>query len=153
MKKLFLICLVIALSGFVGRASAQEDEYRVTLEKMMRTSGGLDAGNTIIKQVSSYLKQSVPGVPEVFWEKFVAKWDTKIGSRLVDIYLPIYRKYLSIEDLNQINAFYETPVGKKLAESTPAISSDGMEVGQQLGQEIVGELMQELSDEGYLPQK
>ena len=54
----------------------------------------------------------------------------------------------SLDDLKKIVAFYESPVGKKLGASTPAMMAEGMQIGQKLGMEIATELQQELQAQG-----
>lgn len=152
MKNLFLICLGAVLLG-TATVHAQDAQYRATLEKMMQVSGSLEAGSKVVAQIATYFKQNMPEVPEAYWDKFVAKWNMQAETLLVDIYVPIYQKYLTLEDLDAILAFYESPVGKKLAGSTPAITSEGMQAGQLLGQQLVQEVMQELSNEGYAPKE
>ena len=61
---------------------------------------------------------------------------------------PVYQKYLTLDDLKKIVAFYETPVGKKLGVSTPAMMTEGMQIGQQLGMEIANELQKDLDAQG-----
>lgn len=63
---------------------------------------------------------------------------------MTELYIPIYQKYLTIDDLKQIIAFYESPVGKKLASVTPAMTAEGMQLGQQLGMEIATQIQKEL---------
>lgn len=55
------------------------------------------------------------------------------SDNLVKVYVPIYQKHLTLDDLKKIVAFYESPVGKKLGAVTPAITMEGMTAGQQLG--------------------
>ena len=62
----------------------------------------------------------------------------------VDIYVPIYQKYFTLDELREIVAFYDSPVGRKLAAATPAMTREGMEKGQQLGMEIANEMMAEV---------
>ena len=94
------------------------------------------------------LKQQSPSVSASFWDSFQKKWESKFGSKLAELYAPIYQKYLTLDDLKKIVAFYESPVGKKLGTSTPAMMTEGMQIGQQLGMEIATELQQELQAQG-----
>ena len=69
--------------------------------------------------------------------------------RMVDIYVPIYSKYLTLADLRELNALYATPVMRKAVGATPAIMQEGMSAGAALGQEIMTELQRELQAGGY----
>ena len=63
---------------------------------------------------------------------------------MAELYTPIYQKYLTLNDLKEIIAFYESPVGKKMSASASAMMTEGMQMGQQLGMEIATECQQEL---------
>lgn len=147
-KGLFLI-VVSMIMLFVTATSvyAQSDnnkEYRATLEKMMNLSGALEVSKTMVPQMVSMMKQSAPGTADAFWDDFAAKWKTKFADRMVELYVPIYQKYLTIDDLKELIAFYETPIGKKLAEATPKMTIEGMQLGQKIGMEMATELQNEL---------
>lgn len=49
-----------------------------------------------------------------------------IETLVNEIYVPIYSKYFTIEEVQAIIDFYESPAGKKMLESTPAIMSESM---------------------------
>ncbi|MDD3036541.1 DUF2059 domain-containing protein [Bacteroides sp.] len=147
-KGLFLAVLgMIMLFATATSVYAQSDdnkEYRDTLEKMMSLSGSLEITKTMVPQMISMMKQSSPGTADAFWDDFAAKWKTKFADRMVELYVPIYQKYLTIDDLKDLIAFYETPIGKKLAEATPKMTMEGMQLGQKIGMEMATELQNEL---------
>lgn len=149
-KMLFGAALVLALFGFAAPAAAQDGEYRQQLTKMLDKSGALASADVIMDQLIPAMKQlTAKEVPADFWDSFRAKWNRKTKDKLVEIYVPIYKKHLTLTDLKQIVAFYESPVGKKLAAATPSMTSEGMQAGQQLGMEIAQEMMQEMQQLGY----
>jgi len=51
--------------------------------------------------------------------------------------IPIYRKYLSEEEIRELIAFYKTPVGSKYAKLAGTIQREGMEVNAKQGQMTV----------------
>lgn len=145
---LLVVCTTLLCVGATS-VSAQEDVYKEALGKMLKLSGALSASETMMPQLISIMKQSVPNVPESYWDSFSKKWEQKAGSKLVELYVPIYKKYLSLEDLKKIVEFYESPVGKKLATATPAMTAEGMQLGQKFGMEIVEEMKKDLEGQGY----
>lgn len=151
MKKLFLgVAFVVASVVIAAPVSAQENAYRQELMRYMEKSGALAVTDQIMDQLIPSIQQiTSQDVPAEFWKGFRAKWNEKARTALVDIYEPIYRKYLTLSDLQQIVAFYDSPVGRKLAAATPAITRDGMQAGQQLGMEIAQEMIQEMQVLGY----
>lgn len=151
MQKMFFgAALVLALFVFAVPAAAQDGEYRQQLTKMLDKSGALASADVIMDQLIPAMKQlTAKEIPADFWDSFRAKWNRKTKDKLVEIYVPIYKKHLTLADLKQIVAFYESPVGKKLAAATPSMTSEGMQAGQQLGMEIAREMMQEMQQLGY----
>lgn len=150
MKK--ILCLVVcAVFAAALPARAQSDEYRDAVAEMMELTGALRNADVVMTQMVGYMKSSAPSVPEAVWEKIIAKFNEKIRDRMVDIYVPVYSKYLTLGDLRELNALYATPVMRKAVEATPAIMQEGMSAGAALGQEIMADIEKELDGEGYGP--
>lgn len=150
-KGLVLIVMCVAMlfaAAPSALAQTSNDEYKVTLGKMLELSGSVASVKAMIPQMIAMFKQQSPSLDASFWDGFQKKWEAKFGSRLTELYTPIYKKYLTLDDLKKVVAFYESPAGKKLAASTPAMMSEGMQVGQKLGMEIANELQQELQAQG-----
>lgn len=147
-KGLFLVAvsmlMMLATTSSVYAQSDNDKEYQETLQKMMTISGALENTRTIVPQMVSMMKQSAPQVATDYWDSFTTKWETKFADRMVELYVPIYQKYLTIDDLKGLIAFYETPVGKKLAEATPKMTAEGLQLGQRIGLEMVNEIQNEL---------
>lgn len=47
--------------------------------------------------------------------------------------VPVYSRYLQIEDLKGLIKFYDSPLGKKYSKYTPFLTQQSMEVGQKWG--------------------
>ena len=116
---------------------------------MMELTGALRNADVVMTQMVGYLKTSAPSVSEAVWEKIISKFNEKMRARMVDIYVPIYSKYLTLADLRELNALYAKPVIRKAVGATPAIMQEGMSAGAALGQEIMTELQRELQAGGY----
>lgn len=144
-----LMCVAVLFAAAPAvSAQNQDNEYKETLGKMLNLSGALASVETMVPQMVNMMKQSAPSAQESFWTGFTEKWQKKAGDKLVELYTPIYQKYLTLADLKKIIEFYESPVGKKLGTATPAMTSEGMKLGQQLGMEIATELQTELNARG-----
>ena len=100
MKK--ILCLVVcAVFAAALPARAQSDEYRDAVAEMMELTGALRNADVVMTQMVGYLKTSAPSVSEAVWEKIISKFNEKMRARMVDIYVPIYSKYLTLADLHQ----------------------------------------------------
>ncbi|MCD8183479.1 MAG: DUF2059 domain-containing protein [Bacteroides sp.] len=154
MKKGLVLMVMCAAMLFAAAPSASaqvqtsNNEYKAMLGEMLEASGPVASVKAMIPQMIAMFKQQSPSVDTSFWDGFQKKWETKFGSRLTELYAPIYQKYLTLDDLKKIVAFYKSPAGKKLAAASPTMMSEGMQVGQKLGMEIANELQQELQARG-----
>ena len=152
MKKGLVLMLMCVAMLFAAAPSAfaqdPDKEYKETLSKMLTLSGALPAAEAMIPQIIGMMKQTAPSTPDSFWNEFITTWKSKFINKLVDGYAPIYKKYLTLSDLKQIVAFYESPVGKKLGAATPKMTTEGMQMGQQLGMEIATDLQKALDARG-----
>lgn len=125
MKK--IICLFFLV--FIGlQSKAQEnksfEEKAIQLIKM--TSG---------QQFDIMLDPLVKMVPENKQEAFKKEMMASlegIYSRMAGVYMENF----SEAEIDQILAFYHTPIGEKMVAITPELTRKGMEIGQQWGQEL-----------------
>jgi uncharacterized protein len=70
---------------------------------------------------------------DAFFVKFHSKMDLQ---SLLDQVVVSYDRHFTHEEIKQLIQFYDTPVGKKLTEVTPQITSEMMAQGQKLGQDL-----------------
>jgi hypothetical protein len=61
------------------------------------------------------------------------------------------RTGFSSAELQQLLAFYDTPVGRHLAEQSAAIDTDSMKAAQLWGVGVAGDVMKELAAKGVVP--
>lgn len=150
MKSIFiLIVLSLSLSTYAF-AQSENQEYESTLKKMMEVTGSEASFNTVVNQMITMFKnQQGNDVPEKFWDELAKEMNSSALDELTSKLVPVYQEHLSIEDLQGIIAFYNTPLGKKYAEKTPAITASSMEIGQTWGAELGMKIAKRLKDEGY----
>ena len=59
-------------------------------------------------------------------EKF-EKLQKEMIDDLIELMVPIYKKYFSEEELKQAIELYKTPIGLKIAEKNPVIAKESMQ--------------------------
>jgi hypothetical protein len=62
------------------------------------------------------------------------------ANGLTDRMLTIYHKHFSQSEIQQLIAFYSTPIGKRLLEETPQIGKESLVAGQQWSRALGPEL-------------
>ncbi|MDT0644280.1 DUF2059 domain-containing protein [Zunongwangia sp. F363] len=68
---------------------------------------------------------------EAFKKELLASMDD-LYTQIAQVYVENFTE----EEIDEILAFYDTPVGKKMVETTPELTKKGMEIGQQWGMKL-----------------
>ncbi|MCF0051940.1 DUF2059 domain-containing protein [Dyadobacter sp. LJ53] len=143
-------CTMMFILTFVAFSNAQGNpEYKAKLKKMFEVSGSEKSYKVAIEQMFTMFKQQKTTVPDSIWQQFQGEFLKTSLDDLVNMLEPVYSKSLSQDDLQQLIAFYQTPIGVKYAAKTPAIMQESMQVGQQWGMKIANEFQEKLKTKGY----
>jgi hypothetical protein len=135
MKKIIVI-LALIVTFFTSHS--QNESYKDVLLEYMEVQGSLDSFNSSIDQMSQMMGGQIEAnkLKPIMDEMFLS---------LVDALVPVYKNHLSIQDLKDGIEMYKTPIGKKIAQKTPLITQEAMNVSMQWGMEFsskIQELMQ-----------
>ena len=147
MKTLLPIALFAIISAVSLVTPAQAEippEKRAEIEKMLKVTGMEKMMDQMKVQMISGLKAQLSSAPNSFWDKFQQKMDVK---ELIEMIMPIYDKYYSVEDIKAINTFYGTEAGKKMLSSLPQIMQESMKIGQEWGMKISEQAFAEIEKE------
>ncbi|WP_301220922.1 DUF2059 domain-containing protein [Bacteroides caecimuris] len=142
---------IIALFTLTLSASAQNtnatDEYKETLKKIMNFSGTSTTTDDFLQRLSSIMKLNAPKKNEAYWNEFSKNWKEKVENKVFEMYMPVYEKHLTLEELKAVAAFYESPVGKKYKEASLMVMRETTPLlVQQLHTEMSKEVMPEKSE-------
>lgn len=69
-----------------------------------------------------------------------------VQQALVNLLVPVYARYLTKEDVEQLIMFYRSPIGRKLASVTPAISIESAKVGQAWAVSLIPGIRQKVAE-------
>lgn len=142
MKKSLLI-LGITILSFSANAQSKNEKIKQLLE--LTGSGKL--GIQMMDQMISSFKNSYSAVNQEFWEDF--KKEINPGD-IENMILPIYDKYYTETDIDQLIAFYNSPIGKKLIATMPQVMQESVSAGQNWGRKIGEKVLARLKEKGYL---
>lgn len=148
MTKTVLTLALVSLLSFNAFAQA-DGEYGKTLKKMFEVSGTEVSFQTAIKQMFSMYRQQSPSIDADIWADLEKEFSKTSLNDLTEMLVPVYSKYLSVDDLQELIQFYETPIGKKFAKSNPLILQESMQVGQEWGLKIGQDFQRKLEEKGY----
>jgi uncharacterized protein len=101
----------------------------------------------MMDQMMVLYEKRFPSVPTEFWTEFRKQMN---DDEMIALVVPIYAKYLSIDDVRAATAFYESPAGKRVVAALPQIMKESMQVGAAWGEAAGRRIMDQLKQKGYV---
>jgi hypothetical protein len=135
----FAVCVGFLIARQDASDAAKKKE--VTVRAVITACKADKLGEQMLDQMGALLKDAVGGA---FWKKFRGKVRTQ---ELVDMIVPIYARHFTQEELEQLLAFYQSPIGKRMVEEQPLLVKESMEVGAEWGRKLAEEAMKESEEE------
>ena len=116
MKRISVL-LVLVVTLFAPRQTVlgqapMDPELEADIRKLIEASGSGNLALQMINQIMGPMRQAMPEVPSDFWTQFMEKVNP---DELMDMVVPIYAKYFTHEEIRQLMAFYQSPLGEKVA--------------------------------------
>lgn len=127
MKKLILTFAFLVIAQF-GFSQTVDEAFKKDVMKVIERSG---SGG----QLAAAKKQILTMIPEDKQAAFLVEFDAlmpKVYEASAKVYMEEYTK----EDIKAMLAFYESPVGKKMAEKSEVIASKSQEAMMSLQGDI-----------------
>ena len=97
------------------------------------------------KMMSDKLSTLTPEQQKKFQEAMQGSMDDVMDAMrfedLISDMIPVYQKYLTKEDLEGVIAFYSSPVGQRLLDKTPAMTTEAMKISMERMEKMMPEIM------------
>ena len=135
MKKIIstlALILIVSTTAFCQT----DKEYSETLKKYFEVSGNKATADVALEQMIDIFKPQYPNIKENEWKKIYQDVVQESMNQFIEMNIPIYQKFLSKSDLEDIIKFYKTPTGQKFAQSNALITKDLMTISQQWGMDL-----------------
>jgi hypothetical protein len=124
----------------------EQDAKRLEIRKLIELTGAANVSADALRQIIAPLRAGFPQVPDEFWDSFVKEVRS---DELIDLVVPIYDKYYSLEEIRDLTRFYQSPVGQKTIKVLPKLSAEAIDAGQEWGRIVADRAMRKLKDKGY----
>jgi uncharacterized protein len=145
MNKIISILALIFILTSVSYGQIDK-EYAKTLKKLFEVSGTEETYKAAIKQMVAMFRDQYVEIDSDTWDDLEKEFLKTSLDDLTDMLVPVYSKYMTQEDLEEIIKFYQSPVGQKYAANTPFIMQESMQVGQEWGREIGQKLEKKMKE-------
>lgn len=151
MRKLqYLFALVLCIAAFVP-AYAQtrtpaDSAKHADIVRLMQVSGSGELGVQVMDNMLPSFMEVFPQVPDQVWQEL--RQEISVGT-LVDLIVPVYEQHFTHDEIKELIAFYESPIGRKLVQRLPLILQESMEIGGRWGEELAERILDKLAEKGY----
>jgi hypothetical protein len=135
-------------------AATIEPTKEAAIHRLFEVMGTKDAMRQLIAGMSETvrptLESSLPAgeyraqLIDLFFQRLQAKLRV---DDLLELAVPIYDKYFSLEDIEGLTKFYRTPLGKKAISVLPQVLLEAQSAGRKLGEQMGRESMMEVLEE------
>ncbi|MBN1986334.1 MAG: DUF2059 domain-containing protein [Prolixibacteraceae bacterium] len=130
-------------------ATAQTSDFEKDIEKLLSVNGSSAAYDLAFDQMVAQFKMMKTEAPDEVWKQVRTEVFDKEIAALTKQLIPIYKKHFTHEDIKGMIAFYESPLGKKLTDTTGKITTETMQMAQTWGIQLGGKINTFLQEKGY----
>lgn len=131
------------------RDTAQSAEKHALIRRMLEVSRTRENMLASMEAMIPVQRASNPGIPSVFWDRFVELLRER-SNVLMDSIIPVYDRQFSPDEIRELIRFYETPTGQRFVRSVPTVNRESMAIGQRWGAAIGSEVGEELMSKGLV---
>ena len=142
-------------AGAEGQAAVEEQtaparEKRADIERLMQVTKAAEMG----AQMGDLMAQQIVRLSGADTPEAVARCQEIAATVVRDILadqdlmkelVPIYEKHFSHQEIRQMIAFYETPLGRKSIEVMPQVMADSAQVGQRWATRVLPEVREKVT--------
>jgi hypothetical protein len=129
---------------------AKEAAIRHLMEITQTSKLGDNITNAITQQVRAVMSRNIQQPEELqkFMDDFAKRFaETAPPSAVTDAEIPIYSHYFSMEDIQGLIKFYESPLGQRVVKTLPEVVQNTQQTGVQMDQKAALEVLRSMSTE------
>ncbi|KDN54024.1 DUF2059 domain-containing protein [Flavobacterium seoulense] len=146
MKKSLLILSFCVLSF---SANAQNTSKSEKINQLLELTGSGKIGIQVMNQMMEHLKSSSSDSKAKI--EFLEEFKKEVKAEdIQNMIIPIYDKYYTESDIDQLITFYNSPIGKKMIATMPQVMTESIIAGQAWGKQIVEKYQAKLKEKGNL---
>lgn len=139
--------IIVAFVFLIGVTGFAQTSKEAKIKELIEVTGVSKIAVQGAQQFVNTYKENYKDIPDEFWNGFLKEVSTEEFSKL---YIPIYSKYYTESDLDELIKFYKTPIGQKTISNMPLIMNESMEVGREWGQNLAKKLIDKINaQKGY----
>lgn len=147
MRSGIAVCLVLLLAlspGAVAQQSSDIDPKALEAARALIIATRATANmelliDAMVPSMVELLKRDKADIPEDVIAKFIPEFRAEMQKALpqiTELYARVYAKHFTLQELQDVAKFYESPLGRKLIAETPLILKETLPIAQQWGEKV-----------------
>jgi hypothetical protein len=137
------VLLLVAALGIPLTARAQPapaDPVRfAAARRVLEASGAAELMITAMKASIPAQRAATPQLPAEFWSRFEERM-VQDGPQLVDSIAALYAAIFTLRELQELTAFYQSPIGRRFRDAQGELMTQSTAIGQRWGMRIGQEI-------------
>jgi uncharacterized protein len=150
------IGVAIAQTPSANEQQTKRQEILQLLETTQALSLSRQMGVGLVTQMTGGIRAKRPDIPLTALDFLPSVAEDVMRDNetfFKDLFVSLYDRHFSLEEIRAINGFYATDAGKKMIEKQPVLLQQGMSIGaewgRRIGPEIDRRVREKLASQGY----
>jgi outer membrane lipoprotein-sorting protein len=123
-------------------------EKEVDIQHLLEMIAPRERINQHLNEAISQMKLALPKVPEKVWQEVIA--ESRFDSNMVQqVFLPIYDRHYTSDEIKQLIQLYESPFGQKMKRNQDLIELEAVNGITSLVTELIERIQEKLRAKGY----
>ncbi len=143
--------LLLFLLLSIGSLHAQTDSLDLKIRKMLEVTGAAQRFEMVMDQLIDMQEDNYQSsIGQEFWDVFREEIKTKGYTQITKLLAPVYKKHLTVVEMDAIIAFYSSEAGQSMVNKFPLISQEARVLGEQWGEELGQEILAKIENSDEL---
>ncbi|MGF1451190.1 MAG: DUF2059 domain-containing protein [Opitutales bacterium] len=128
-----------------AEAAKVTSEEIAAARSLLEATGAAERSERMLGRMFRQLDEAMPRVNDSYWQQAREAVDLEA---FVIKQAEIYAAHYTLDELEELTAFYESALGQRLLQEQTAIRRESLQLGQQWGEGIARRVLSRLSERG-----
>ncbi len=129
-------------------AAAEEPSMEALAIELMNLSGAEGVAEQTVQVLAAQIRSAYPLVKEETWTEVLATLD---ANEVEASMAAVYTQHFTRKELEELIAFYKSPIGRRLVQLLPTVVQASMAAGAEWNQRKGTEIVEALKARGHNP--
>lgn len=116
------------------------------IKRLLELTGGSKMGDHMLDELFRVQRRAMPEVPDDVWSEARRAFETR---DLLELIAEVWDRHFSHDEIRELIAFYESPLGTRLREMQPEILDESLLAGEEWARRGLERLQENLRLKGF----